>query len=492
METQPATGRKGAARTWSSLSPDTMENLLNWNRGSSIGQTNQIRIKANQYIAIPKALTLLESTGDSPETRMVPWIITQVTHSETEYLQLIEYLAATYDPAVDSPDSKPFAYKRTQQRGNNTPWTDTFRELIIEFGNENWHNRAMADWIGMGRSGTVHQAGTEYGLWGGYIIDIMHNSPHWNAKIHVALGGNYAAGIRPDGSVTGYGQEATVAARGSNDYVGHATYIGPRWELNESSQTSIDDSGVQKTLYAYRPTTAADWAKLEETHDRIHEMGFKTKAVAYEGGPSGFGLRAKTPEEDRAGEYYGKSYAMGTAILDSWIDAWAKGWTYQCYLHFGQGKWWNSHTSISQGHRPSPGWLTQIMINRTVANLDLVTATVEGAPTLPVSGKKGSKAEGQKTDTPTIFAHAFATSGTVAVAAVNLDLHNAEIIEIQLPIKTAKSITQHYLAGDPRDTNLDEPKVELKTIDIPIEQFNRGKLNRTLPPGTGTIIVFKY
>jgi hypothetical protein len=256
---------------------------------------------------------------------MVPWLIMQVTHREDEYRQLVEYLAAPYDPARDTPESKPMACKRARQRGHGRPWTDDFREIIIEFGNENWHNRVNANWIGLGRFGHVHGGGREYGVWGRYMIDEMKRSPYWDeSTLRVCFGGNYSARVNDDGSVSGYGQEATVAAGGANDYHSHATYIGPRWETGESSQTTIDDRGVQKTLLAYRMAKEEEWSRQAATDRRLHEMGFKTRMSAYEGGPSGFGLRAKTPEEDRAGEYYGKSCAMGTAVLDSWLDAWAR------------------------------------------------------------------------------------------------------------------------------------------------------------------------
>ncbi len=71
-------------------------------------------------------------------------------------------------------------------------------------------------------------------------------SPSDSPKITCPLGGNYNAGVTPDGQVTGYGQAATVAAKGLITYHSHATYIGPRWEVGEASQTSIGDSGVQK------------------------------------------------------------------------------------------------------------------------------------------------------------------------------------------------------------------------------------------------------
>jgi hypothetical protein len=498
MDNQPATGSKGAVRISSALSSASMESLCDWNSESGVGLSEgSVKVSSGNNSTLAKALTILEATGGSPETRMVPWIITQVTHSEEEYGQLVEYLSAPYNPAKDSPESKPMAYKRTLQRGNNSPWTDDFREIIIEFGNENWHNRAMADWIGFGRYGTVHQAGEEYGLWGKYMIGEMKKSPYWNdEKITITFGGNYSAGVNSDGSVSGYGQEATVAAGGANDYHSHATYVGPRWETGESSQTSIDDSGVQKTLLSYRFQKEDEWAKQSAADKRLREMGFKTIMTAYEGGPSGFGLRAKTPEEDRAGEYYGKSCSMGIAMLDAWLDAWEKGWTYQCYSCFAQGRWWSSHTSFSQGHRASPGFLAQTLINRNMANCDLLKVTVTNSPTItvdiPRSNNEVEKGTPAKTKTVSlIYAHAVADSEKVSVAVFNLDLVNKHSVEIELPITKVSKITAYFLDGDPRDTNLDEEKVTIGEKQISVESLKNGIHKLDLKPGLAMIIVYE-
>jgi hypothetical protein len=493
MASQPSTGRKGALRLWSGLNSASMASILRGREDTRLGLGAPLRLgPASSDYSLPQGLFVAEATGDSPETRMVPWLIMQVTHTEEEYAQLMEYLAAPYDPAKgDTPQSKPFAYLRTKQRGNSRPWTDDFREIIIEFGNENWHNRSMADWIGFGRAGTVHQAGKEYGLWAGYMISHLRALPFNSPKVTFTLGGNYNAGVNPDGTVSGYGQEATVAAKGLNRAHSHATYIGPRWEVGESSQTTIDDAGVQKTLLSHRAGNEAEWEKQSAAHKRLREMGFDVVMTAYEGGPSGFGLRAKTPEEDRAGEYYGKSLAMGTAMLDAWINAWRLGWTHQCYLNFTQGRWWASHTSMSQGHRPSPGWIAQTLINRYFANADLLATTVENSPTITTTTvPKGSRTP-VSVVVSTLQAHASLRPGRLTVAAINLSLDQAADFNLVIPWKTAGKITEHSFLGDPRDTNLEELKVSETSREIPAANLQNSTLKASLPPGRAALFVFE-
>ena len=496
LASQPAVGRKGALRSWAGLNPVAMDDLLRWSAPCELHFSDAIGVRPVKGVPVfPKALTILEATGDSPENRMVPWLMGQVTHRPEEYRQLIEYLAAPYDPAKDSPQTKPYAHRRTLHRGHPRPWTDDFREIVIEFGNENWHNRANREWIGVGRFHTVHQGGPEMGAFTRYLVEEIRKSPYWDeAKFKINVGGNYNAGVNPDGKVTGFGQEAVQAAGDTADYHSHATYIGPRWETGESSQSSIDDAGVQKTLFAYRPVKAREWQKQADAHKQLKKLGFEVRMTAYEGGPSGFGLRAKTPAEDRAGEYYGKSYAMGTAMLDAWLDAWAKGWTYQCYLNFGQGRWWNSHTSISQGHRPSPGFLIQTLINRTIANRNMLTTTVTGSPTVvfseaPPAWRKKAAPVLHQVDT--IRAHSFGDENTVVVAISNLNLAGAQVVEIALPTRQAGSITLHTLKGDPRDTNLDALKVERIIRELPAEQRKNGIFQTTIPAGSPVVFVFR-
>jgi hypothetical protein len=174
LANQPADGRKGAQRGRFGMNSISMATLCDWNPECDVtigaGGPRLSPFAKQITPGLPQSLTILEATGDSPETRMVPWLVGQVTHCEDEYRQLVEYLCAPYDPAVDSPETKPMAYKRYRQRGHGRPWSKDFREIIIQFGNENWHNRRIALWIGFGRAGWVHQGGREFGLWAKYMI----------------------------------------------------------------------------------------------------------------------------------------------------------------------------------------------------------------------------------------------------------------------------------------------------------------------------------
>lgn len=492
MSSQPETGRKGAVRLWAGLTEGSMEGLLDMVPDNKLSVGSAIRINAHHLTTLPKSLMILEATGDSPETRMVPWIILQIMHNEEEHRQLVEYLAAPYDPAVDTPESKPMAYKRVQQRGHNRPWTDDFRELIVEFGNENWHNRGHTGWIGVGRYSHIMGAGFEYGAWHKYMGQEMQKSPYWNNKMSLCVGGNYTGYVDGNGQPRGYGYEATLKAGRFADYHTHATYIGPRWETGEKSQTSIDDEGVQRTLLSYRPVKQGEWSGHQEAQARLRELGFRTKISGYEGGPSGFGYRAKSKEEELAGEYYGKSVAMATAMLDAWIDAWQMGWTYQCYLGFQQGKWWSSHTSIANGFRPSPGFLAETMINRTMANHDLLAVSVQGSIELDTTSAVRERDRDKFPSTvPSIAAHAAGDRDRIAVSLSNLSLDEDQAVEIKLPLRRVRQVLLHRMTGGPRDTNMDAENVTLETVELDASQFKRGVFPYTVAAGKAVILEFR-
>ncbi len=492
VNSQPTSGRKGACRFWAGLTEGRMEALCDWMPDNVILLGSSVRMRPHHLTTIPKALTILEATGDSAQTRMVPWIILQVMHDEDEHRQLVEYLAASYDPAVDTPQSKPMAYKRVKQRGHNRPWTEDFREIIIEMGNENWHNRAHTGWIGMGRYGHINGGGAEYGLWNKYMAGEMAKSPYWDQdKITICIGGSYYTYIDGKGIPHGYGYDSTIKADGAGDYHTHATYIGPRWETGEKSQSSIDDEGVQRTLYSYRPAIEREWSRHVKSQKRLLELGFKTQITAYEGGPSGFGYRAKSRAEEEAGEYYGKSSAMGTAIFDAWIDAWEKGWTYQCYLEYGQGKWWRSHTSIPMGFRPSPGFLAQAMINKTIANYDLLKVEVSGGTKLDLTHILNKRDRDEKAMVQTLAAHASGSSDYVAVGLANLSLQDDQHVNITTPLSSVSQVTLYYLTGDPRDTNLQKLSVQLKSKALDSANYQNGRFTYTVKAGSAVSIVFQ-
>ena len=526
VDSQPPTGRKGVLRFWDGLGQMSMKSLCSLT-GDSARNINWTRCIIQETGAIVKPLMFTEATGKTPETRMVPWLIIQVTFSEEDYRNLIEYLGAPYDPKKDTPESKPFAFNRYRQRGHGRPWTDTFREIILEFGNENWHNRyaLFPFWIGFGELSAIHQGGKEYGIFTRYYVEQMIESPYWTAekldeKIKFCLGGNYSAQIGKDGKVTGYGQEATQA-NGYNSYEGHAIYVGPLWELGQDLKRPLDDEGFQGTLLSYEAGSKSRNENMSVSFRKLQEQGYtKHELVSYEGGPSGFSIWGKglTKEDLRATQVLGHSLAIGVTALDCWLDTYRLGWTYHCYYFYGQGKSWNSHSEIKYGFLPSPAFMAMEMRNRCLRG-DMLVTTVNSTPTISYGAtgnlKKAletkAKEAGKETkrEVPLIKCYCFRDGNRYSVAVLSLTLDGKHSghdfgdgctpVTLNLPFSSAGKITVHKLVGDPRHTNMTEHKIKMVAHDIPasavrdgvfrIDEVTGGGENG-IPPGTVFMYVF--
>jgi len=528
VASQPPTGRKGALRFWDGLGQMSMKSLVSMH-GDSRATVNAAACYIRGTLSLPYALMYAEATGDSPETRMVPWLIIQVTFTEDEYRGLIEYLGDPYDPKTDTPQSKPWAHVRYLQRGHGRPWIDTFREIIVEFGNENWHNRypLFPFWIGFGEYSAVHQGGKEYGIWTRYYIEEMMKHPCWKTqrlerKIKFCLGGNYFGKIDPKtGKVTGYGQEATQA-NGYNSYEGHAVYVGPLWELGQEVKRPLNDDGFQGTLLAYEAGHRERQENISATYLKMREQGFtKHRLVSYEGGPSGFSIsgRGLTKEDQQAIQTYGHSLAIGVASLDCWLDTYRLGWTYHCYYFYGQGRSWNSHSTMDHGFLPSPAFLAMTMRNHAIRG-DMLAVQVNGVPTMLYgdatgfakvrAGKKRRRREPARRQVPLVKCYAFRDGDRYAVAVLSLKLdgeHNGQEfgdgytpVTLRLPFKKAARITLRKLVGDPRETNMVEEKVRLVRQPVPASAVRDGVFRIApvsgggpggIPPGTAFIYVFE-
>lgn len=486
VDSQPAEGPKGAFRGWVTQSETRMKSLLSWYNDSTLnaGGLNSVRVGNNT--TMPRQLSFMEATGDSPETRVMPWLVVQIMFDEDEYDGLIEYLVAPYDPAKDTEASKPWAYMRYQQRGHGEPWLDTFRAMVIEFGNENWHNRKMANWVGFGHYGWVHQFGKEYGLFSRYIADQMRSSPYWTdevgKKIQFSVGGNYSTYIAQNGDVKGYGQEATQAFK-LPVLEGHATYVGPRWEMREESMKEINDDGFQRTMLGYLERKKTEWETQAASNAILRDLGYDVTMVGYESGPSGFGLDRRG--SDSPSEVYGKSKAMAVAAFEGWLDAYRLGWTYQMYHAFGQGNKWRSHSAFVDGFYPSPGFLALTLRNREMRG-DMVKVDLKGIPKINVGILQGQSGKRKVvgTDFPVIGAYAMRDGTRYSVAVFSRQLKGDVKAEIKVPFAQARKVVRYSLSGNPQDTNLKKLKVDLIEAELDATKVVDGVLSVTVPAGS--------
>lgn len=480
IASQPQDGPKGSHRIWFLSRDATMDSILSWHASSRVGVDWFTQIASSMEMTLPMGLTLTEQTGSSPETRMNPYLVlAHIVHTEEDWRNLVEYLAAPYDPGKDSAKSKPYAHRRYVQRGHGRPWTDTFKTIRIEFGNETWHNGVVTgDWLGFNRFGMVTQGGPEYGHFTRYLVEEMKKSPYWkpqglDGKIRFVLGAFYNGDVNEQGEVSGYGEEALQKNPHASD-LGHANYVGPKWETGEAAQTKFTDEGIQATLLSWvqgmEPSVKA-WSRAQKAlagKGRMYDM------VAYEGGPSGYTLPGSAPAEVvEVNERYGKSLAMAVAALDSWLGSYAYGYTEQMFLGYGQGQYWNSHTDFARGFRPYPGWLALTLRNR-VGRGGLMQVSLVKAPQV-TRGKESFAATA---------VYAMKEGKRWTVFLLSRRLAGDTQVDLTLPFAASSKAEEHRLAGDPRANNREAMNVKIETKPLDPAFVKGGKARVNLPAGS--------
>jgi hypothetical protein len=273
--------------------------------------------------------------------------------SAAEIAQIMEYFCASYDPSVDTPAAKPFAYIRYQQ-GQAAPWQDVFDKIILEWGNENWNGLSaffrMPDVSGQTR-------GKSHALLINWIAGRMRAHPDFAANkwaLYVGAGRNQT-------------QFTTDLINnldtGLDTRSGFADYRGG-WDN--------DDSEVPD------PASDADWYTLvfnnELTRNKTRRQNAidfvslcaanNVKCETYEAG-QGYPLpntTINTSEKLRQSEAFNKSAGSGAQTLASWLMNCAHGVTSQNYFTLGNGNngaYFQSHSAwVIGGHLcPSTAWV---------------------------------------------------------------------------------------------------------------------------------------
>ena len=505
LASQPPTGRKAAHRIWFLARDATMASILSWHATSRVRPNWRTSVSGTMRMTLPMGLSFDLHTGPDPGSRMRPWLVLQhILHSEADWLAFIEYMAAPYDPKTDTPQARPWAHRRYRQRGVGTPWTDEFESITVEFGNETWHNGIFDDWLGFSTRNAVHQGGREYGLFASYLIGVMKQSPWWksqglDAKIRFALGANYDGRILKDGRVVGYGEEAMQACPEAA-VLGHANYVGPKWETGDYSARRYDDHGVQECLLSFLTGPERKQILMGKSREALAARQCTYDIAAYEGGPGGYALPGRAGRKQvETNERYGKSLAQGVGAFDAWMRSYAYGWTDQCFLGYGQGNHWNSHTPMWDGFRPCPAWLALTLRNRHASG-DLMAVEELSVPTF----------QRRKDRYPLVGAYALRDGDRWAVSVVSRKLDGehdgtdfgdgATPVTLRLPFAKAGKISLHKLTGDPRLTNRKKMNITIQSKDVPAAALAKGAfaineatggMEGGMPPGSVFLYVFE-
>lgn len=463
--------RPGAVRLWagqangvwgtsldSLTSPEYLA-LNGWN-------ADQGKVPPENAYTLPTALPLLEQLGATP------WIIVSPAFNEAEWAGLIEYLAAPYDPAIDSAATKPWAARRHAQ-GRTRPWADSFERIRFEFGNEGWNYLFQFALPNPDIAGRLAQ----------HFFEAAQASPWFGAMAgkcdFIVNGWILAPG--PDG----YGHAAARSAPSSR-YSDVTAYLGG-WEIGSNFGSNIVDTAFQDLLLF-----PAGWLRYwidrqVDTRDAVRAAGRDYRLAVYEGGP-GYPLPGPGREFDPVAEAYGKSMASGTATLDAFLYNSLRGIDPQAFFAFNAGANWTSHTNAGTVWRPHPAWLALEMRNR-LGGGDLVNVTLHDAPVRTVpANSTGGNATPEFPSLPTLACHAFREGSRYTVFALSRELDQPINITLRLPFVQAGRVTRYQLTGDPRANNITGTNLAVTEsaadVPLPVMEF-------TLPPASVVAYVFE-
>ena len=447
---------------------------------------------------LPQMLKVMRSAS------VLPWLQIEFHMSPREWLGFVEYLAAPYDPLVDTPAAKPWAYKRFKQ-GQQKPWIDEFEKIYIELGNETW-NRLFRPWVFNGMtdavSGKSYSAGQTYGLFQEHVQSAVQASPYWSRagldkRLLFVLGG-WESG-------TTYGRDA-AAASPSSSFLTIAAYNGG-WD-EEEGPPEFNSASLFKVLTQVSQSAIPsaqrhmkEVAALNGKGDRKRWMG------TYEAGPgyalNGLNNARVSEEQGLAQEQVMKSLSAGTATVDSFLARAYQGFVLQNFFGFDRGMLWKSHAKWYRGGQAYPSWKALALFNNHATGDMLRTETMS----VPSADLQAFDRRQAIRNAPLAAVYATRKAQRFSLFVLSRKLPDFPVVgddgftpvSVELPFTRAKSVTLYKMTGDPKANNLLSDNVKIEKVPIQVQEFSRlftlnpetGADLRGLPPASTFLYVFE-
>jgi hypothetical protein len=452
---------------------------------------------------LPVILSICERAGINP------WLQIESSQSEAEWLGMIEYLAAPYDPAVDTPLTKPWAYKRYMQ-GHPAPWSDSFETIYFEISNEMWNGMSdFAPWSISGLTmpdavtGETHQDAAIQGMLQEYIDTVIESSPYWprlSDRWEVVVGGWNGS---TDEDSWGF---AAVKKCPDIKHVTWANYNGG-WDEGALPLTA-DDAGRFLALSVVPHSMDASNRSFAQARDNMTALGYDIDIGTYEAGPgyslNGLNGASITEAQEEAESQVMKGLCGGTGTLDCFLDGALYGMKLQNFFCFERGRThWRSHARQESGLQPYPAWLAMEMFNKHGLG-DLLAVTTNSTPTADLAE---TLTRPQVPNAPMAACYATRDGDRYNVFVLSRILDNYPAqgddgyipVTINLPFTSCTGMRVIKMSGDPRAHNLDAYNIKLVEEAIPLGQFSqtftlnaaRGADDRGLPPASSFLYIFE-
>ncbi len=441
---------------------------------------------------LPQMLAAFKQAG------VDPWLQIEMHMSPQEWLGFVEYMAAPYDPATDTPEAKPWAHKRYTQ-GYEKPWTEEFDHIYFEIANETW-NWTFNPWVFEamtdGATGEEFDRGAVYGLFNDWVIEQLRASDYWTDAVEEKFEYIIGGWLRSN-----YGWNAVKAGE-YDDYHTIANYIrgwdGARYDEKIASASPINF--FELLQYAYQGTIPTARTNVEH-YLELKQAGQDTIMGTYEAGP---GYSFGNAQEDRAQELIGKSKAAGTATLDNFLMLARYGFDLHNFFTYSPGRRWTSHAENHWGGQMYPSFLALSLFNNHATG-DLLEVKAHSMSTVDMPGRGRTQ---EVINAPLADVYAMRDGDRVSIFCLSREFpgfpdENSDgftQFQVKLPFTSAKKITLYKMSGELTDNNIREENVKIEqypmgenisNLSVLTIDENTGGDSRGLPPGETFLYVFE-
>ncbi len=385
---------------------------------------------------LPRILRELQIAG------LTPWLQVEIHLSRADWLGLVEYLCAPYDPADPTHADRAWARKRYSQ-GQSTPWIEIFASWLIELSNEAWQSPLMTEfWTVPSKPWSTAGRARNFALWTDWAIEVMESSPYWRpGKFGLNPATGRYAGVILGGWTISSEWNATLCStskRGgqlaiTNYVAGWDQGIGPVPDLSvlSSAQALVANAAIiGRRQQVANATAAAGGLPL----------------IIYEGGPNyqlkqADGKTALTTEQALAQHIAMKSVAAGTATALGWWIDFSMGISSPNYFVLGHNnRNWASHVPPLDGGGATAAWMwTGEWWQRHIVG-------GRGAGLADTDTRRHQVIEIDGAAIPATWLFRADNAGRIYIAAFNLDLTAEHTLRPLTAIPAGRTCTRHYLS----------------------------------------------
>jgi len=453
--------RPGILRFWAGQLGESIDALLRrpFLRGASGYRPDRTTPERWSY-GLPEFLALCRSVGAEP------WLVLPPTASRSGLRELAAYLGATSGEQA----------RRRAARGQRAPWSQVFRKIHLEWGNEEWASARP----GNPAAGASVGGGERVGEIASDRFAVLRSSPGFDAeRIQLVIGGQVAYPRR---------QHEIAAHARVYDAVALAPYFGQlaHWRRDEDVFGPL----FARPLYEVRagPLRRSREALPAGKQLAIYEINFHTTSP-----------RSSVPIARRNAFVAGAAgalalpfsmltYQKALGIVDQCAFT-ALDFSYPFRRRRGPEDWvrlWGLLRDLVATGRARPTWLGLELANRAIRGDAVETRQRGERPGWTQPPRNGV---GRTTRVDAIQAFGFRDGRSQALVLLNLD--RVEAHRVRLALSAAPAGPAMLYRIEPAslwDTNEEQQKLRL--LSTPLEGLRDG-LSMRLPPHSIRALVWK-